>query len=687
MGFSEEIDGIFSNWGREIDDHFNGNKKAPNEKDPFFFLKIILFFIVLIILSNLPILIFSIIFFFLWKWVDKKSIAYFAGGISTLILCITLYVNDFRNFFQFLSIYRKLLPSFVRVLEEIIQGGKQFEITWVTWEMTLLASLTVSTILFSFYKRLNKNWITREKEEEKQSYLESEKYKSILRKKDKILQNTQNAYRDKELGAEKKVLLGNDIKGLPVTFPSKNLFTHTFIQGTTGTGKTYMMYNIMEEAIREDFGVLFVDGKGDPKTVKEIRTIAENYGKKVYVFSDKASDSPDGQLWHYNPVAHGKPTAVTERLMAVMDWSESFYENESKNLLQQITMFLQDYIKIEKKRKTPRAIQGEPLKMNLETIHRFLDLSELANYLFIEQSEEIIEGIQTDMNDVKEVDSTGASHVIENIYNPEAIFKKYMKMFFRKDSLDIGDLDNIKEDYKEQNKLIRGLKTQIEQLIYSDLGERFTEKENCTIDLEQVLKNGDVAIFSLDSNNYNAFIPTIGRFIVADSAYITTTLYGNTENFNGVLGIFDEFGSYGSDNILDILSKARSAKFGAILGVQSITDLANKRRNIDIKQQTIDNCNLFIMGRTNSTENAEEIAGLFGTYRDIDRTVMTENQLGSLARFETKGERGSVRKVNKYEVNPDDLKDLPNHQFFYLNKNLTSDNKKKVFARNVFTNL
>lgn len=140
-----------------------------------------------------------------------------------------------------------------------------------------------------------------------------------------------------------------------------------------------MMYNLMEEALREQFGVLFVDGKGDPKTVREITQIANKYQRKVYVFSDKASDSPDGQLWHYNPVMYGKLTAITERLMAVMDWSESFYENESKNLLQQIILFLADYIRIEKEREH-RDIQGEPLTMDLETIHRFLDLSELAEY-------------------------------------------------------------------------------------------------------------------------------------------------------------------------------------------------------------------------------------------------------------------------------------------------------------------
>lgn len=228
------------------------------------------------------------------------------------------------------------------------------------------------------------------------------------------------------------------------------------------------------------------------------------------------------------------------------------------------------------------------------------------------------------------------------------------------------------------------MRTQLELLVYSDLGEKFKEKDGQTLDIKEIISNGDVILFSLDSNNYDSFIGTIGRFIISDCAYITTELYGNTDEFNGALGVFDEFGSYGNDKILTILSKARSAKFGAILGIQSISDLQNKSKNIDIKEQAIDNCNLFILGRTNSAKNAEEIAGLIGTYRDIDRTVMTENLGGKFARFETKGERGTVRKVNKFNFSPDSIKDLPNYQFFYVNKNIEEDNKKKVFARNVF---
>lgn len=433
----------------------------------------------------------------------------------------------------------------------------------------------------------------------------------------------------------------------------------------------------MEEGLKENLGVIFVDGKGDPKTEKEIKKIADFYGKNLYVFSDRSK-------WHYNPVKYGKATAIKDRLMAVMDWSEQYYKNESENTLQQIILFIQEYIKIEKK-SGHRTTQGNPLKNDLNTYMRFLNLTEIANYLFQEQSHFIVSAANQNLSD--NFDDTPHSFELPEETENTKICKKYIKLFFNKEQLTIEDLENIEEENKEKNKLIRGLRTQLELLMYSDLGEKFEEKDGETLDIKEIISNGDIVLFSLDSNNYDSFISTIGRFIISDCAYITTELYGQTDNFNGVLGVFDEFGSYGNDKIISILSKARSAKMGAILGIQSISDLQNKAKDIDIKEQTIDNCNLFILGRTNSPKNTEEIAGLIGTYKDIDRTVMTENQGGKLFRLETQGERGTVRKVNKFKFSPDEIKELPNYQFYYVNKNIEDSNSKKVFARNVFNGL
>lgn len=676
----EDLDVTQDQIQREIDENIfrSGSENGGGNKgeDPNFYVRIFLLIILATFLINIPLFIVSILIFVVCRYFRIARTTYAISAFSFVALVFTVRAWGIKNLFQFLLVWKKVFPEQIFFLEKVIQNGIPFEVNRYTLVMTMLLALSYTGVIYFIVQRLFNNWLTFEKEEKSEKYLKSYKYKKIRKNKQKYLREIQSEYRESDLP---EACLGMDIKRNPVRFHSDDLNKHTLVQGTTGTGKTYVLYTLLEDALKQGKGGVYVDGKGDPKTAKEIGKLVKKYNKKLYVFSDQTK-------LRYNPVKHGKPTAITERLMAVMDWSEQFYENESENLLQQIVSFLIDYVEVEKKREN-RPTQGKPLNKDLQTIHRFLSWSAIANYLFIEQAEEIIdkEYSKKDSNYL----SKNSSETVNPYRNEDELplHVKYIRMFFGVDELTQGDLESIEEINAEKTKYIQGLRTQLEKLIYSDLGEKFIEQEGQTINIEKILKEENIVLFSLDSNNYNSFIGTIGRFIISDCAYITTQLYGNTDNFNGVLGLFDEFGSYGNDNILDILSKARSAKFGAVLGIQSISDLANKRRNIDIMEQTIDNCNIFILGRTNSPDNAEKIANLIGTYKDIDRTVMTENQLGAMNRLETKGGRGTVRKVNKYSFNPDNIKYLPDHEFFYVNKNIEEENKKLVFIRNVFEDI
>ena len=600
------------------------------------------------VIVSLPILVLSLIFALLASRFLEKKLIYFVSFLGLVASLISLYFWSYPPLLQSLGLFKGFLPSWVKKAEEILQNGQPFVLTYQSYLLILVVSVAFMGLWVMIGKALGKNWFTKEKEQEKDDYLASDTFKKIDKKSVKYTDKIQQTYR-KSKGHE--VLLGMDIKKQPVVFNILDLFKHCLVSGTTGSGKTVMMYNIMEQALREDMGVIYVDGKGSPKTVQSITKLANHYGKKVYNFSDKTD-------WHYNPVKYGKPTSITDRLIDSMEWSEPYYKGESKNLLQKVIRFLHDF--------------GFP--SDLETIYEHLNVQTVGEFLY-QQQEVTEEKAKTNLETSK---LTIQADKKVQLYN---------KLFFGKPFIEQEDIEKLATQKDEQMKLIKGLRTQLEMLLYSDLGEKFQEVEGKTLDVKEIITNGDIVVFSLDSNNYSSFIGLVGRFIIADCCYITQELFNDLGDFKGVLGMFDEFGAYGTDNILQILSQAREANFGAVLGIQSYSDLANKRRNIDIKQQTVDNCNTFIIGRANDSDNAEEIAKLIGTYRDIDRTVMTENKGSRLMRIETKGERGTVRKVNKFIFDPDRIKDLPSYQFFYVNKNQREDNKKEVYSRNVFSGL
>lgn len=620
----------------------------------------------------------------------KMKWEFISLGVS--LLCLVLFVSRFSYppFFQFGCIWRKVIPWIVDWSEYFVQQGQPFAITPLSILALVLSTWFLSSLSLVIYRRLSKNWLTHEKEADKINYYKSDAFKDYFKNRIPLLEDRQANYRRMNIeDSPEPFYVGANMYKKDIFLPLRTFFTHTLIQGTTGSGKTTLMYAMIEGACRLGIASVFVDGKGDPLTILDVQRIAERYNKKVFVFSE---NSP----LHFNPVRHGKPTSIKDRLMDMMDWSEQFYAKEAENNLQMIISFIKEYIDVEKMRKGNRSEeQGAPLKMDLETIHRFLDYEEIGTYLFYEQSEEIISQAES----LKE--NSSGSEMAEAVRSfksktagKQSLHQKYIRYFFKKDDLNYGDLEEISEMKGDQVKLIRGLRTQLELLLYSDLGDKFLESEDeeQNIDLMKIIEEGNIVLFSFNANDYESFIKGLGRLVISNIAHVVTKLYyarldSEEGEFKGALGIFDELGAYVSKKIITIVARARSAKFGALLGVQSKSDLLTDEG--DLSLQIFDNVNLFFLGRSNDPDNAEYSSRIMGTYGDIDRTKMTENKLGALSRLETQEERGSVRNVRKFWFDPDEIKDLPQYTFTMIDKtkNQLEPTREKVFIRNVMNGL
>lgn len=625
----------------------------------------------------LPVFIVGLVAALIMSKVLEKRILYSISLISSFVSGLLFYLWGVKPIIQSVSFWKLIIPKWINTLEEMYNQNQPYVMTVQSYVQILFLGIAVSGLLVFMGNRWKINFFTHEKEEDKEKLYQSEAFRRFFKKRVAILNKKQDSYRKSD---NKDVYVGMNERKKSIFFPLTSLFTHALIQGTTGAGKTTLMYAIMEAALRMGFGSIFIDGKGDGTTEEEIRKLADHYGKKVYVFSEDTD-------YRYNPVKYGSATAIKDRLMDVMSWSDKFYENEAQNQLQQIVLFIHEYIEIEKKR-GHRNVQGEPLKNDLQTIHRFLNLSEIANYLFIEQSEYVITKDYTP-SDKNSYEVEEKQTVMHDKDSSELVYKKYLRMFFDKDELTQEDLETIKEERTETSKYIRGLRTQLELLIYSDLGQKFVDDPEKTLDIKKILLNGDIVLFSFDTNSYSRFMESMGRFIVSDISAIVTQLYKDRKNtdFAGAIGFFDEFGSYVNEKILDVLRKARSANLGAVIGVQSISDFETDKG--DLTKKARNNLNMYFLGRSNDPDNAEDSSNTAGTYRDIDKTVMTENIGSSLFRVDTKADRGTVRKVHKYWFSPDEVKDMPNYTFLYIDKTTgeLEPPKEKVFVRNTLHGL
>src|SRR5699024_1003543 len=252
--------------------------------------------------------------------------------------------------------------------------------------------------------------------------------------------------------------------------------------------------------------------------------------------------------------------------------------------------------------------------------------------------------------------------------------------FGRDDIQEEDKEDVLKNANKELKKIIKGMTSQLNYLIESEIGYLFEEKEG-GIDLAEIIKNGEGVIFSLNAMSYDDFIKRLGRFIIDDISTIVQEM-GQQEK-NDVLALFDEFDAYGNERITDILARSRSANFRAVISLQSLSQLHEIGGNIT--EKVIDTCNTYLFGMTNDPRNAEYLASLIGTRKDEEQTFMTKDILTGMGRVDYKSDYGTVRQTRNYYFHPDFMKGLDKGNFVLMRKAAGEDEENKrsfIYFRN-----
>lgn len=123
-------------------------------------------------------------------------------------------------------------------------------------------------------------------------------------------------------------VIGTNSYGRPVTLSDKAANQHTLVLGTTGTGKTVTICNIVESAIGRGLPLIYIDGKGDYELAQNIAAYGKSKGREVSVFAMR------GDSVTYNPLATGGFTSKKDRIIELRDWSEEHYKKLAEGYLQ-----------------------------------------------------------------------------------------------------------------------------------------------------------------------------------------------------------------------------------------------------------------------------------------------------------------------------------------------------------------
>lgn len=148
-----------------------------------------------------------------------------------------------------------------------------------------------------------------------------------------------------DISTNEGAFLGEDsVSHIPIILGSRELNQHTFLCGTTGSGKTTTIFCFVEYALKANIPLIVIDGKGDADFAKTISNMAGSYNRAFQLFSISEPENS----WHYNPLACGGATELKDRLMELSEWKEPHYQYMAERYLQlAFTLFEKVYEKFD----------------------------------------------------------------------------------------------------------------------------------------------------------------------------------------------------------------------------------------------------------------------------------------------------------------------------------------------------
>jgi len=131
----------------------------------------------------------------------------------------------------------------------------------------------------------------------------------------------------KEIG-KGVTLIGNDLETKEQIYASDNdLRTHMLVLGTTGSGKTEFLLGLVFNALIQNTGFIYVDGKGDPKLQKEIFRLSRYLGREddlliinfITSGRDFVEKQPDKVTNNMNIMGNTSSGMLIELIVSLMD--------------------------------------------------------------------------------------------------------------------------------------------------------------------------------------------------------------------------------------------------------------------------------------------------------------------------------------------------------------------------------
>ncbi|MGG1938295.1 TraM recognition domain-containing protein [Paenibacillus polymyxa] len=632
----------------------------------------------------------------------------------------------------FLSAVR--LPFVATLAEKYLHDGKPFPLTGYSFVSAGVVGIILACVVHPIIQYFESK-IIKSKHVSLLKKRADRKYKKFRLNRFKYNDRAQLKFRKSESKAN---FIGYDEFGERVELDDEELNSHMLVIMTTGGGKTVIIGTVIENAIRQGKPVFFMDGKGERESMLEFKAQAEKYGRKVHMFTD-IDQLNFNFLRHGSPtqlrdkimnlfewsepfykINCSRFLQLTLRMLREFGETLDLATIYRMTFRSKVATYISELKEREEKelsRVTTEWEQYEETLYQLERAKNAVALTPEPEEEPTEKPQSIDESVPVAADDFfgfrqarqdkraaaaseepqpaeaeeAEPDESYAAPMMDLVkekieippqpdVSKEEAAKRYRKRmekieyyrerFFGEDSEDESEEEVTGINF---NALV-SLRNQVAELMESDLGPLF-EETGGGMDLLEVTDRNEMAIFSLSGNKYRDYIKMLGRIVISE--FNTIVDYRQKAGKKRMLMVCDEFSAYASHEIVDVVNKSRSAGGECVISMQGLSDTDKVDPNLT--RQIINNCNTYLFGRVNDSEDASILAATLGTYEDGDITSQVKKD--PLYKLNFESEMGTVRSVQRFRAHPDEIKELSKGEVFLARKLKKRDDGQPYVAR------
>lgn len=441
----------------------------------------------------------------------------------------------------------------------------------------------------------------------------------------------------KDLDNTNTFRFGTDLIGQPVF--TNQMSQHCLVMGSTGSGKSVFLLQLLKQVIFKGGGSTFIDGKADLKLMRQVMAIAYEFGREddIVVLNFNSETNDEGiqvKSNTFNLFSNGEPDEIYETLKSISlpNGSGDFFVGQAAGVLKiaLVGLFFD------------RDEKGKPVTM--KDLSERLELGSFRVQMIPPEDPTLPLTKQKPDPDILKANPSlmPFSHLwCPPSYNASGkLAKDYYGEYLRTYGGDgyaeseIDDEPEIPEQMNVQHGYSQNYFGFLKELS-TKFGNIFNDKYS-DIDFRSIIADNKIMYVLLPEMKLSpATAQKLGLLVVdAMKKGISKSLGSDAESDikSGFLDtlratsnpthlfILDEFGSYITEAVEAILAQARSVGIGVIVAAQDIASLNKGETKEILKERIIANCVTKVFLKLTDNVSANQAIELIGKIKVLENT-------------------------------------------------------------------